>query len=626
MHKIIHFRLVGLIAVGLILIPLVVFSQIQAEGSVFDHVFLVDTSGSMDGEPLGSENPIIFPKVKKVIKEFLKDIPPEANIFIYPFDEGIHDSKKFEIREEDDIHKAQNYINGLEAKGPNTWIYRSLKNAIDRIADFRKENHVVTIYLYTDGLDTDPTRQYSMKDIMRHFSLERREHDWLYYCTLGVKLSSVEKETLEKSENVTLVETKTGEVPSIYRIETKLPVLDYGNLMETGESVRTEGFVIYNKEDLPSDLNINVRADFPELSSTRVGVVVEPSPFSPKEEIELTLSLRNRESFREEEYGEFEGMFILSTNSPRVFVVPNKVRVKFTYEPEAIVKISPAHGEEFPINFGKLDVFRETTLIAEEEGIVLDYNAQAVMKGGNLKIYTKFSPKNPSLLTSTKNLIINNEKSEYVVISSPEKEVVLKLVADKNLKAGRYEGTLNFESADFTILGEGLESKQDKPGVQFVMWGFTISKPPLPLWKKILFGIIGLLVLCVIGIVVYCAVTGNPIPRPRRKAVVSEGTSLEVRDPKERRGEQINLSGEREVKMGQSGEYFQDANVSFTIKAVREQRKDFMLLSVKSGEVYLKRLREREENAVFEERIFDGDTIRFGNYMVRVSSFSLVRE
>lgn len=626
MHKMIHFRLVGLIAVGLILIPLVVSSQIQAEGPVLDHVFLLDTSGSMEGEPPGSGNTIIFPEVKKVIKKFLKGRKPGENIFVYPFDEGIHDSEKFEIREEDDISRAQNYIDGLEANGPNTWVYRSLRDAIDRITDFPEENHVVTIYLYTDGLDNDPTRQYSMRDIMAHFNLKRREHDWLYYCTLGVELPPAEKETLEESENVTWVKTPTGEVDPIYLIKTKLPVLDYGNLMETDESVRTEVFVIDNKEELPSDLNMNVRVDFPKLENLGVGVIVKPSSFSPKEEVELALSLRNREYFGEDGYGEYEGMFILSTSSPSVKVIPNKIRVKFTYEPEAIVKISPAHDEEFPINFGKLDVFREKTLITEEEGIVLDYNAQAVRKGGNLKIYAKSSSKNPSLLTYSKNLIINNEKSEYVMISPPAQEVVFKLVADKNLKAGRYEGTLNFESADFTITGEGLESKQDKPGVPFVIWNFTISKPPLPLWKKILFGIIGLLVLCVIGIVVYCAVTGNPIPRPRRKAVISEGTSLEVRDPKERRGEQINLSGEREVEMGQSGEYFQDANVSFTIKAVREQGKDFMLLSVKSGEVYLKKLREREENAFFEERIFDGDAIRFGNYMVRVSSFSLVRE
>ena len=626
MHKMIHFRLAQIIAVGLILIPLVVSSQIQAQEPVLDHVFLLDTSGSMDGKPLGSGNIVIFPKVKKVIKEFLNDSKPGENVFVYPFDEGIHDSEEFEIRDKDDIVKAQNYVDDLEANGPNTWIYRSLRDAIDRIAGFPKENHVVTIYLYTDGLDNDLTRQYSMRDIMAHFNLRRSEQDWLYYCTLGVELPSAEKEILEESENVTWVKTRTGEVEPIYLIRTKLPVLNYGNLTETDGSVRTEVFVIDNKEKLPSDLNMNVRADFPKLENLGIGVVVNPPSFPPKEEVELTLSLRNRENFVEKDYGEHQGMFILSTSSPSVKVIPNKVRVKFTYEPEAFVRIFPAHDEEFPINFGKLDVFREEPSITEEQEIVLDYNVRAVEKGGNLKIYATFSTENPSLLTYTKNLIINNEESEHVIVSPPAKEVVFKLVVDKNLKPGGYEGKLNFESTDFAISVEGLESSQNRSGDQFVIWGFTISKPPLPLWEKILFGIIGLLALCVIGIVVYCAVTGNPIPRPRRKAVISEGTSLEVRDPKERRGEQINLSGEREVRMGQSGEYFQDADVLFAIRAVREQRKDLMLLSVKSGEVHLKKSREREENAVFEERIFDGDTLRFGNYVVRVSSFYLVRE
>jgi len=357
-----------------------------------------------------------------------------------------------------------------------------------------------------------------------------------------------------------------------------------------------------------------------------VGVKVTPSIFPPKEEIELELSLINRESFEEEKYGECEGMFLLSTNNPRALVVPNKVKVKFTYEPEAIVKIFPAHNEKFPINFGKLDVFKEKILITEEEGIVLDYNAQATRKGGILKIYTRASGKNPSPLTCDKNLIINDERTKYVIVSPPTREVAFKILADKDLKPGRYKGELYFESEDFTITGEGLESKEDEPTVKFGAWNFTISKPPWPLWKKILFGIIILIVLVVIGIAVYCAVTGNPIPRPHGKVRIPKGTSLEVRDPKEHRGEQIDLSGKREVKMGQDGEYFQDTNVSFVIKAVREGRKDFMTLSVGSGEIYLKKIGEREETAIFEERIFDGDTIRFGDYKIRMSSFSLMRE
>lgn len=629
MYKIIRFQLLGLIVAGLVFIPLIAFSQTEIEKCIFDYVFLLDTSGSMVGEPEGSGNPVIFPEVKEKIGEFLEDIEPGTNIFIYPFDEGIHDAKRFEIREKNDIQKVQIYIDNLEAKGLNTWIYRSLKDAIDRITNFQTEDHVVITYLYTDGLDTDRTKRYSMKDIMKYFDLKKGEQDWLYYCTLGVELPPEEKIILEESDNVILMEERDGVSP-IFLIKPKFPVLNYGNLMKTGESVRVERFTIHNRERLPANLEISVEPSFPLLEKMGVDIEIIPNQFSPREKVELkfSLPLPNRNTLDEEKnYGEYEGEFILRTNKPgEVFVIPNKVKVKFTYEPEQIVTIFLADDEKPPLDFGELDVFKEKRLVTERKRIILDYNAQAVKKGGILKIYAEPSDKNPSRLTYEKNLIINDERSEYVKVLPPTKELVLKVVADKDLKPGRYKGTLSFESEDLTIAGEGLESKKDEPAVRFVTWSFTIPRPPWSLWKKILFGIIALIVLFVVGTAIYCAVTGNPIPKPHGKVRIPKGTSLEVRDPKEHRGEQIDLSGKREVKMGQDGEYFQDTNVSFVIKAVREGRKDFMTLSVGSGEIYLKKIGEREETAIFEERIFDGDTIRFGDYKIRMSSFSLMRE
>jgi len=114
------------------------------------------------------------------------------------------------------------------------------------------------------------------------------------------------------------------------------------------------------------------------------------------------------------------------------------------------------------------------------------------------------------------------------------------------------------------------------------------------------------------------------IIRQKVKPPVISDLKLDIIEPER---SEIDLAGKTEVRFGKDGEYFQDANASFTIRAIKDEHRVFVVLDVTDGEVLIKKSGERNVSTIFgQEKIFDGDTIKFGNYKARVSSFSLIRE
>ncbi|MBC8358626.1 MAG: VWA domain-containing protein [Candidatus Aminicenantes bacterium] len=594
-----------------LLFPILLFSQ--QEKLIFDYIFLLDTSGSMVGKPPGSGNIVIFPRVIEAINEFLADIEPPANVFVYPFDEGLHDTRMFAVTTKEDIAQVQDCIKSLSVEGVNTWIYRSLANAVDRINEFKQgrpdEEHIVIMYLYTDGRDNDRQGPYTMETVIKHFQIKRGKDDWLFYSTLGVELPEGDKRVLHQNEHVKLIEEEKGKVHPILLIENKISIAHYGNLWEREEGTRTALFGLHSKEKLPEGLQIRVRPEFPELSSNGLGVRVSPSEFGPQTEVEFTMNLVNFSQDREVCEGSHRLNLRLETNDPLVFVMPDNIEVKFLYEPPRTVTISPSHGEKFPISFGKLNIHKEETP-EKEKILVLDYNTQALEKGGNLKLHCTPSTNNPSLLSSN-NIFMNNEKNEYITVTPPLTKIPFKVVANKDLKSGKYKGTLSFESEDMIVTGKDLKSKKDESNIKFFNWSFVIPKKPVPFY-------VWLIILAIIIIVAFLII------RQKLKPPVISDLKLDIIEPER---SEIDLVGKTEVKFGKDGEYLQNAKASFTIRAIKDGSRVFAVLDLTDGEVFLKKSGERNESTIFgQEKIFDGDTIKFGNYKARVSSFSLIRE
>jgi len=606
-------RVLFFLTIILLLFP--VLASPQQKKPIIDYVFLLDTSGSMVGLPKGSGNVVIFPKVKSAINDYLDTIKPPANIFIYPYDEGLHDSKNFKINNKLDITKAQDYITNLKAEGNNTWIYRSLANTIDRMEEFRNshpnEKHIVRMFLYTDGKDTDYNGPYNIESVMEHYQLKRGEHDWwLFYSTLGVELPKQEKAILESNEHVTYQKVQKQVVLPILVIENKIPSLHYGNLWQQGNGNRTALFSLPHKDKIPQNLIITAILEFSTLSSKGLGVTVTPLEFKPKTDVDFGIALINFQHNLEKCKGIHEFQITLKTNNSFIHIVPDSIDVKFFYDPPKSINISRSNGKDFPVNFGELDIHKKSDVIATEK-IALQFNNQALETGGSLKISYVPSPQNPYFLNKN-NLIINDSKKESVNISTSVKEITFRIVANNKLPHGEYEGKLYFESTDIIITGKGLEDKKDVPNVKSVNWSFEIPSKPIPSW------IWWLTLLCVAGVIF--VVIWIKIRPP-----VFSDLKLDVREPVQ---EEIDLSGKTKIQFGKNGEYFQNTDTSFIISAIKEEGRIFALLEVTdSGRVYLRKTGEPKEETVFgEERIFDSDTITFEDHKIIVSSFSLIRE
>lgn len=599
---------------------------------LFIYIFLIDTSGSMVGQPQGSGNHIIFPKVKNALKEFIEDIKPKSRIVLYTFDEGIRESKIFEVRANSDIPSIQNYIDSLEAKGSNTWIYRSLKTAIDTVNLNRISNSTTTFYIFTDGLDNDhPSR--TMKDIIDYFQLQSGDSDWLYYCTLGIELSPEDKKLIKDSRHVKLVEEKIDTVSPILLVEAKIPFLNFGNLFELGESERVETFNIFNKDKFSSTTKLNIDANFPILSNIGVGIEVEPKVSNFEEKKHIKLKLINQNSIVSEYYGEYEGVLNLSSNDSSVLIKPNEIKIKFVYEPESIMNVFCPHNQKFPIDFGELDTYVEKNPITKEQKLVFNYNEQALRKQGSFRMNIESSPDNPTSLRNGENLMVNDMKAENLTMHSPDKEAVFKVIVDTDMKPGNYEGSINLESDILTIKGDNLEGQEDNAQVLSIPWKFVIPKPPLLWWQKIGLGLGGLILILVIGLVVGSIITGD-MPSSiikrlfnlSRRNIIPSGTNLEVIEPFDLKGQQIDISEKKEVKMGKDGEYFDDVKETIVIRPEYENSYTYVKLIVQEGSVSIIKAGEREEKPVFEEKLFDGDIIKFGHYVLRLSSIDMERE
>jgi hypothetical protein len=109
---------------------------------------------------------------------------------------------------------------------------------------------------------------------------------------------------------------------------------------------------------------------------------------------------------------------------------------------------------------------------------------------------------------------------------------------------------------------------------------------------------------------------------PKGPAPFSADTYFEIREPRERRGERIDISHKKSVRIGQGTEILSDASGTFIIRSVKEGGIDMVALTVEKGEVFLKKAGKREKEAIFEERLFDGDVLLLEPYEIRFCTLS----
>jgi hypothetical protein len=580
----------------------------QPPASSCDYVFLVDVSGSMAGE-VGHPN--IFPSVKQAIQQFVQGLDAGSTVFFFPFDERIREMKEFRIQSDAEKSQVVEYLQSLRANGNSTAIYRSIHASLERVNDYRRGQpgeRTIIFFVYTDG-DDNVSKEWNLASILDHFNLKRGERDWLYYTELGVPSNPQKQRIFDTTAHVTYVPERQDSLHQIIHVETLIPNLNFGNLKSSPKSTRVEKFEKHGGKSLPKQYNVSIEPVFKDLQARGGFAEITPKAFFPTESVNLELSLVNSEGMAE---GEYHGTLKLVSSDPLVLIAPNEIDAVFAYRIAPEVEILPTSGDDFPLNVGDINVYSNDVSSREaRKTMLLRFNSTAKHSGEKLKVTLLQDPSDDKLLDVGKTIVIDPIQGTEGWIGPETKQLQLIIRGTSDLSSGTYHGKILFESDKIGVVGKGLESKENSPTVHAAVWSFKIPRKPIPWW-------IWLLIPLILGAI------GFVLVRRRLQPPVLTDLKLEVREPEVK---EIDLAGKNEVRFGKGGEYLQDSDVVFLIRAKREGRSVHATIQVQDGQVLLKKSNEHEEVMVIgEEKIFDGDILKFGPNKVLVSSYSLNRE
>jgi hypothetical protein len=292
-------------------------------------VFVVDTSGSMMG--LGDGKAVIFPKVKAELLRFVGNLPAGSELILVPFHQGPQGRVRFRLPEE--RARAEAYIRSLEAKGQNTWIYRTLVQLLDSL---NPEPGLATVYyIFTDGIDNDRTGPYRMRDVVARLRLKQGPYDWVYYTALGVEVPPEVVQGLGSLPRTRVTRAAVGQVPALGAYTFKPIVLQLGNLYLKPEA---EAKVLLEAQGNPGSLRIRVEDQ--DLQAHGAFLTLSPTLLRAGEH-----TLR----FRLEGGGLPQGDHTawLCLEAPEGSLVrPERVKVLFAFHPPALYRLVPQQVPE----------------------------------------------------------------------------------------------------------------------------------------------------------------------------------------------------------------------------------------------------------------------------------------
>lgn len=471
----------------------------QASKLKFNYVFIVDISGSMEGKPEGSGNEKIFSRLKEVLKDFINEVD-NATVFFYPFSGSVDysQSKKFDIKSSSTKKDANEYIDGLIANGNTTHIYDSFIEVIKKTNIYKQENNepgekqITLYYLYTDGKNEGGSG--NMQELIDQYKLEPGNDQWIFYTTLGVE-ASLNDQTLikdNKSENIRYIPEPKGKVSPIRLFQPVIPIFNFGNLKKTNQSSRVELFTLTGKKELPPDLKVKIILEIKDLHALGAGAKIIPDEFVPSKEQTFTLQLVNTENIKD---GFYEDTLYFEPTEDFLYVIPNKIPVKFSYTPESTIILEPLSGESFMLNFEDITPQKKF----DQKSISVNYNDQAVKSNEIFSVKYEAESNNPSDVILGQDIIINDISQNSVNIDSKSKELLVKVIYSDRLKEGYYKGKLLIEGSGVIFTGDtdGLDSLKNNPSVKTIEIVFKINNP-WPIWIKIIIIFIAILLLSLI--------------------------------------------------------------------------------------------------------------------------------
>jgi len=330
------------------------------------NVLLFDVTGSMVGRGDG-QGLDIFDNVKEITYSIIRGYTNDTYLVIIPFGRRVQENNIFEIhiRSNREKERAINFIRGLNATEPETWLTYSLGFAINKLRELEQKipdfsNRKQQILLLTDGKgngegDLDANGNFTLDNFITNYQLGKTDFPYLFtrFFAFGDVLNQEQIKQLTDAgiETDKTIRQDVGKTQNILIKPHK--VIIYDNYPR---------FDITFEYDTPlaNQINVSVNIESDLANQAGSGFIIVPQEFNLTElqsfEIASILNKQSLERWmRENQLEKING--IISLEAENVFFQPsNKIAFDFAFE---TINIKVFHDELKVKNQGDIKLILE---------------------------------------------------------------------------------------------------------------------------------------------------------------------------------------------------------------------------------------------------------------------------
>jgi len=317
-------------------------SAARAQGDqklIYDYVFLIDTSGSMN-----NGTPPLFGQVITVASNFINELPNGSNLTIITFDTTIKDFGRWQSLTSFSKESIVQSLSELRANGNYTAMWDAVCAGVSEMEAMNDGNgtHIQLLISYTDGED-NISKNLPGACLDRYLLLQKNGYTyWIYNSLNNIAVPS---ELLELQENLGINRSNN---PTPIRVAQFQPfLLNLGNLL-TGPSETKKGCMVFWLSD-PSIAGMPVSFNEPPTSDRILpigtgaqvcasGTTCDHQVNASTAQVCIDFDLVNltASNLTPTDFGEYTLSLPLDIQSSdgmgQVYIMPNKLDIRFTLD------------------------------------------------------------------------------------------------------------------------------------------------------------------------------------------------------------------------------------------------------------------------------------------------------
>jgi len=197
---------------------------------VYDYVFLIDISGSME-----NGSPSLFSQVQEVASNFVRRLPNGSNLSIFTFDGFVSHLGRWDSLTESTRQNVISEIRSLSTKGGYTALWDAICVGVDEMEKMNNsdDTHIQLLISYTDGQD-NASKNSSSACLDKYKLMQKNGYTyWIYNAIGGIEVP----DEILALEDILGINRTNNPIP--IRVAQFQPfVLTLGDLLEKDNSVK----------------------------------------------------------------------------------------------------------------------------------------------------------------------------------------------------------------------------------------------------------------------------------------------------------------------------------------------------------------------------------------------------